>query len=113
MSTNDSNVTKPTISTVLERLVSLEERLNGRIDGLEERMNARFDGVDKRLDHMDGRLHHNDVRLDHVDDRFDNLEIRFDRLESVAHTTRGDVLGLRADFNGLQKRLREHFQALP
>jgi hypothetical protein len=99
MSTNsDDKVTKPTIETVLERIVSLEERFSGRIDSLEARMNARFDGVDARFGQLDTRL--------------DELDIKLDRVGSAAHSTRGEMLELRADFREWNKRLRERLPAL-
>lgn len=73
--------TKPTIETVLERINTLEERINANVD-------AKIAALEERL------------------------EIRLDRIESLANTTRAEMLGLRADFKELRTQLREHFPAL-
>ena len=48
--------------------------------------------------------------------RFDELEsrlnVRIDRVESLASTTRGEMLALRADFTELKNSIREHFPAV-
>ena len=77
----DEKVTKPTIETVLERMVGMEERLNQRMDAVEVRLNQRIDGMEK------------------------GLGVRLDRIESVVHTTRGEMLELRADFRELNIKL--------
>ncbi|HEX5707714.1 MAG TPA: hypothetical protein VFX96_10495 [Pyrinomonadaceae bacterium] len=95
MSTNESNITRPTLETILERINSLEERLNGRMDSLEERLDNRIHSLEERMNA-----------------RFDELDIKIDRVGSVAYTTHGEMLELRADFRELNKRLQEHFPAL-
>ena len=39
----------------------------------------------------------------------ERLGVRLDRIESVVHSTRGEMLDLRADFRELRTQLREHF----
>ncbi len=68
----DEKITKPTIETVLERLGSLEGRLDARFVTLEERLNNKLGALEERLG------------------------IRLDRIESVVNTTRGEMLELRA-----------------
>ena len=81
----DEKVTKPTIETVLERIASMEGRINLRIDGLEQHIV----GLELRLDS------------------------RLDRIESVASGTRSEMLELRADFRDWRVQLREHIPTLP
>lgn len=40
------------------------------------------------------------------------MNVRLDRIESLALTTRGEMLSLRADFTELKESIREHFPAV-
>ena len=42
----------------------------------------------------------------------ERLGVRLDRIESVVHSTRGEMLELRADFRELNIKLKEHFPEL-
>src|SRR6185436_637497 len=75
----DEMTTKPTIETVLERISALDKRSESRFDQLEAQMTARFEQVDTEID----------------------------RVASVAHTTKGEMLGLRVEFRELRTQLRE------
>lgn len=117
----DEMTTKPTIETVLERISEFDKRSESRSDRIE----ARFDQLDARFDHLDTRFDNLETRFDNLEARFDRLEARFDRLEaeitarfeqvyieidrvaSVAHTTKGEMLGLRVEFRELRTQLRE------
>ena len=101
---SDEKSTRPTIETVLERINTLEERMNERFDAklgaLEERIDAK---IDAKVDGLEGRL---TVKIDHLD-------VRLDRLEAVVNATRGDMLDQRVEMRELRKQLKEHFPALP
>src|ERR1051325_8925756 len=96
----DEKVTKPTIETILERMIGMEERLNQRTDGVEGRINFRMSEMEDRLNQrMDGVEERLNPRMDGVEER---LGVRLDRIESVGSTTRGEMLDLRADFRELR-----------
>jgi chromosome segregation ATPase len=100
---SNEKVTKPTIETVLERLVALEGRLN-----------TRFDGVDTKFSSLEERLNINLATLEErVNIKLERLDVRFDRLETVANATRGDMLELRTDIRELRGQLRGNFPATP
>lgn len=44
---------------------------------------------------------------------FAAINVRLDRVESLAHTTRGEMLALRADFTELRDTLKEHIPSIP
>ena len=98
----DEKVTKPTIETVLERMAGMEQRLNQRMDAVEGRLSQRMDGMSQRMDGMSQR----------IEGMEKGLGVRLDRIESVVHTTRGEMLELRADFRELNIKLKEHFPEL-
>jgi phage regulator Rha-like protein len=75
----DELTTKPTIETVLERIIAFENRLTSRFDQFEKEVAARFDSIDNEID----------------------------RVASVAHSTKAEMLTLRADFRELRVQLRE------
>jgi CRP-like cAMP-binding protein len=98
----DEKVTKPTIETVLERMAGMEQRLSQRMDGMnqsmagmEQRFSQRMDGMSQRMDGMSQR----------IEGMEKGLGVRLDRIESVVHTTRGEMLELRADFRELSIKL--------
>jgi hypothetical protein len=95
----DEKVTKPTIETVLERMVGMEERLNQRMDAMEGRLNLRMSEMEERINQ----------RTVAVEERFDS---RADRIESDSKKTRSEMLELRADFRELNIKLKEHFPEL-
>jgi len=107
---SNEKVTKPTIETVLERLVSLEGRLNTRFDGVDTKFNSLEERFNLNLATLEERLN---ARINGVDSKIDRLDVRFDRLETVANATRGDMLELRADIRELRTQFREHFPATP
>jgi hypothetical protein len=78
MSDNEAS-TKPTIETILERIDALRTDMGGRIDAL-------------RAD-MEGR--------------FDDLNMRLDRIESVAYSTRGEFVEMRADFRKFRAQFKQ------
>jgi hypothetical protein len=82
----DEMTTKPTIETVLERIVAFEGRFASRFDLFEKHVAERFDRVDERFDRIDNEI---------------------DRVASVAHSTKAEMLTLRADFRELRTQLRE------
>ena len=47
--------------------------------------------------------------LERVAGMEERLGVRLDRIESVVHSTRGEMLELRADFRQLNINLKEHF----
>ncbi len=49
---------------------------------------------------------------DRISHRFSSVDVRLDRIESLAHSTRGEMLELRADFKELRTQLIEHFPVL-
>jgi hypothetical protein len=65
--------TKPTIETVLERIVTLEQGLNARITTLEQGINTRIDKMEERIG------------------------IRLDRIESEVKITHSELYSMRAD----------------
>ena len=50
--------------------------------------------------------------LERVAGMEERLGVRLDRIESVVHSTRGEMLELRADFRELNIKLKEHFPEL-
>ena len=94
----EEKVTKPTIETVLERMVAMEGRLTDRMDGLTERMG----GLTERMDGLTG----------HVNALEERLNTRLDRIESLGNITRSEMLDLRIDFRDVRSQLKEHLPAL-
>jgi hypothetical protein len=45
----DEYTTKPTLETLLERIVGMEERLNVRLDRIDERLNVRLDRIEAEV----------------------------------------------------------------
>jgi hypothetical protein len=72
-------ITKPTIETVLERIIAFENRFESRFEQFEKQVAERFDRIDNEID----------------------------RVASVAHSTKAEMLTLRADFRELRTQLRE------
>jgi archaellum component FlaC len=104
--------TKPTIETVLERIASFENGFGIRFEELQEQVKDRFDRVDERLarvderfDSVDERFNSVDERFNRVDERFDRIENELDRVASLAHSTKAELLTLRADFRELRGQL--------
>ena len=50
--------------------------------------------------------------LERVAGMEERLGVRLDRIESVVHSTRGEMLELRADFRELNIKFKEHFPEL-
>jgi len=71
--------TKPTIETVLERISAFEKRFENRIDQLETQMSERFEQVYSEID----------------------------RVASVVHSTKSEMLTLRADFREMRVQLKD------
>lgn len=92
---NEDAITKPTIETILEHMSAMEARLSAKFD-------EQFTALSKRVETLSER----------VDTLEERLGIRLDRIESVANTTRGEMLDLRADFREMRKQLREHFSTV-
>ena len=76
---SDEAQTKPTIETVLERINSLGENLQGQVSELSKRV---------------GSLE-------------TELEIRLDRIEGMTNQTRAEMLNLRADFREWRNEAKE------
>jgi hypothetical protein len=74
--------TKPTLETILERMIQMEERLH-------KEFNSRFDGLESR---------------------FDAMEIRMDRLEGEVHETKSLFFSMRADIKAIHVSVKEHFK---
>ena len=71
--------TKPTIETVLERIVALEQGINARIDKMEERLGVRLDRIES------------EVKLTH----------------SELYSMRADFTELRSGFNEFRSQHRQ------
>lgn len=103
----DEMTTKPTIETVLERISEFDKRSESRGD----RFEARFDRLDARFDHLDTRFDNLEARIDKLEAeitaRFEQVYIEIDRVASVAHTTKGEMLGLRVEFRELRTQLKD------
>ena len=82
----DEMTTKPTIETILERISEFDKRSESRFDQLE----ARFDRLEAE-----------------ITARFEQVYTEIDRVASVAHTTKGEMLGLRVEFRELRTQLRD------
>lgn len=76
--------TKPTIETVLERIIAFEQSVNARFDRFEQ-------GINDRLHKFEARV-----------------EVRFDRIESEVKMTHSEMFTLRADFRELKSALEDH-----
>ena len=121
----DDMITKPTIETILERIVAFEARFEQRFDKLEKRTDDRFDQFEKRFEQFEKRT---DERFDRfeqfqkrtderferfeqfqkrTDERFDRLEKEFDRLIMVTHSTKVDVAELRLGFREMLAQVKE------
>ena len=85
--------TKPTIETVLERINSLGDNVQGQISDLNDKVVAL---------QTDGRSLRDEFQLFRGE-----VEIRLDRIESMTNQTRGEMLNLRADFREWRSELRE------
>jgi len=50
--------------------------------------------------------------LERMDQMEERLTVRLDRIDSMVHTTRGEMLAMRADFSELRGQLKELIPAL-
>ena len=104
----DEMITKPTIETVLERISAFENRFVSRFDQFEKQVYERFEQFERqvaaRFDRVDERFEQFEKQ---VAERFDRIDNEIDRVASVAHSTRAEMLTLRADFRELRTQLRE------
>jgi len=89
----DEMTTKPTIETVLERINEFDKRSESRSDQFE----ARFDRLEARFDRLEAE----------ITARFEQVYTEIDRVASVAHTTKGEMLGLRVEFRELRTQLKD------
>ena len=89
----DEMTTKPTIETVLERISEFDKRSESRSDHFE----SRFDRLESRFDRLEVE----------ITARFEQVYIEIDRVASVAHTTKGEMLGLRVEFRELRTQLKD------
>lgn len=111
--------TKPTIETVLERIIAFEQGFNARLDAFEQGVNARLNafeqGVNARIDNVGERMGAVEARLGGVENRIDVMDarivVRFDRMESEIAVTRSGFFSLRADFTELKNALRDDLPA--
>lgn len=85
--------TKPTIETVLERINSLGENLQGQISELQ---------TDLQAVKTEGRSHRDEFQLFRGE-----MEIRLDRIEGMTNQTRAEMLNLRADFREWRNEMKE------
>ena len=85
--------TKPTIETVLERINSLGDNLQGQIRELNDKVGAL---------QTDGRSLRDEFQLFRGE-----VEIRLDRIEGMTNQTRAEMLNLRADFREWRNELKE------
>ena len=103
----DEMTTKPTIETVLERISEFDKRSESRSD----RFEARFDQLEARFDQFEARFDRLEARFDQLEAemtaRFEQVYIEIDRVASVAHTTKGEMLGLRVEFRELRTQLKD------
>ena len=94
MSGNSENAqAKPTIETVLERINSLGDNLQGQIRELNDKVGAL---------QTDGRSLRDEFQLFRGE-----VEIRLDRIEGMTNQTRAEMLNLRADFREWRNELKE------
>lgn len=67
------------LTTVLQHMHGMEQRLGERIDGVEQRLDKRIDGVEQQLVELKTTVerHHaqTTVSLDNIDARLDDLEV--------------------------------------
>jgi len=96
----DEMTTKPTIETVLERISEFDKRSESRSDHFE----SRFDRLESRFDRLESRFDRLEVE---ITARFEQVYIEIDRVASVAHTTKGEMLGLRVEFRELRTQLKD------
>lgn len=75
----DEMTTKPAIEAILERIIAFEKRFEIHFQQFETLVAERFDRIDNEID----------------------------RVASVAHSTKAEMLTLRADFRELRTQLRE------
>ena len=97
----DDMSTKPTIETILERMLASEERLLQRFDQLEKRTDERFTQFEKQTDE---RFTQFEKR---TDERFDKLENEIDLLSMVASSTKYQMSELRLEFRELRAQVKD------
>ena len=97
----DDMSTKPTIETILEKMVASEERLLQRFDQLEKRTDERFAQFEKQTDE---RFTQFEKR---TDERFDKLENEIDLLSMVASSTKYQMSELRLEFRELRAQVKD------
>ena len=113
MSNNHEDaMTKPTLETILERINSLGDNVEGQISGL--RRDFDYLRTDVGLLKTDVGLLKTDVGLLKTDfaalrNEFQlfrgEVEIRLDRIEGMTNQTRSEFLNFRADFKELSARV--------
>ncbi len=67
---------------IREAIVSLEERIDRRLEGLEQRMDRRFESIDQRFVGIDQRFVSIDQRFVAIDQRFVATDLRIDALDA-------------------------------
>ena len=126
----DEMTTKPTIETVLERINEVGETTLDRINKVEETTLDRINRVEDRINKVEEttldrfRMLEETVleqintsgartsrRIDRLEaqmtERFEQVYAEIDRVASVAHSTKAEMLTLRADFRELRVQLKE------
>jgi chromosome segregation ATPase len=92
--------TKPTIEKVLERINSLSDNLQGRLNSLQSDVTSVKSDV--------GSLRSDVGSLRNEFELFrGEMEIRIDRIEGMNNQTRAEMLNLRADFREWKDQLKE------
>ncbi len=63
--------------------------------------------LDTLLERMNTLAEQLNVLAERMDKGFAAINVRLDRIESLAYTTRGEMLSMRADFTEMQHEFRE------
>ncbi len=63
--------------------------------------------LDTLLERMNALAEQVNVLAERMDKGFAAINVRLDRIESLASTTRGEMLSMRADFTEMQNEFRE------
>ncbi|MGB7925292.1 MAG: hypothetical protein WCF57_18785 [Pyrinomonadaceae bacterium] len=73
--------TRPTIETVLERIIMLEQGINARMDKMEERLGVRLDRIESEVKQTHSELY--SMRADFTELRSEFNEFRSQRKQPV------------------------------
>lgn len=97
MKTYDEMTDRDLLLMMVQRMDSLEQRMDQRMDSLDRRMDAiesKVDSIDRRLHTVEMKVDGLEIRLNNVDQKLDGLETKMERYFNETVKAVGDVVDI-------------------